>query len=85
MPNLKHKNAINELRNLLGDRLSTGTSIRETHGRDEAYTAPSLPDAVAFPSSTAEVANIVKICAEHGVSNGTLRRRYFIRGACCTY
>ena len=65
MPNLKHKNAINELRNLLGDRLSTGTSIRETHGRDEAYTAPSLPDAVAFPSSTAEVADIVKICAEH--------------------
>ena len=65
MPNLKHNNAINELRNLLGDRLSTGTSIRETHGRDEAYTAPSLPDAVAFPSSTGEVADIVKICVEH--------------------
>ena len=41
--------AVAKLRNLLGDRLSTGSSVRELHARDEAYTTPALPDAVAFP------------------------------------
>ena len=65
MQNPKHDAAIEVLRNLLGERLSTGISIREFHGRDEAYTSPSLPDAVAFPNSTAEVSQIVKICAQY--------------------
>ena len=52
-----------ELENLLGNRLSTGQSVREIHGRDEAYTSPALPDAVAFPQSTAEVSQIMKICS----------------------
>ena len=59
--------AIAALRDLLGDRLSTGESIREIHGRDEAYSEPALPDAVAFPESTQEVSAIVKICAQHRV------------------
>lgn len=66
MQNPKHDAAIEALRNLLGERLSTGSSIREIHGRDEAYTPPSLPDAVAFPNSTAEVSQIAKVCAQHG-------------------
>ena len=41
--------AVTKLRDLLGDRLSTGSSVRELHARDEAYTKPALPDAVAFP------------------------------------
>ena len=45
--------AISALETLLGDRLSTGESIREIHGRDEAYSTPALPDAVAFPESSA--------------------------------
>jgi len=57
--------AIKELENLLGDRLSTGQSVRETHSHDEAYTTPVLPDAVAFPENTQEVSDIVKICARH--------------------
>lgn len=57
--------AIEQLQVLLGDRLSTGSSIRELHSRDEAYTPAVLPDAVAFPDNTAEVSAIMKICSEH--------------------
>ncbi|MWD25985.1 FAD-binding protein [Aquicoccus sp. SCR17] len=59
--------ALDDLRALLGERLSTGPSILDEHGRDEAYTPPQRPDAVAFPESTAEVSTIVKICARHGL------------------
>lgn len=57
--------ALDELRALLGDRLSTGPSILDEHGRDEAYTPPQRPDAVAFPENTAEVSQIMKICTRH--------------------
>ena len=57
--------AIEEIRELLGDRLSTGSSIREIHSRDEAYSTPSLPDAVAFPETTEEVSEIMRICTKH--------------------
>ncbi|CUK02810.1 putative FAD-linked oxidoreductase [Shimia thalassica] len=59
--------ALAELRDLLGDRLSTGQSVREIHGRDEAYSTPALPDGVAFPESTAEVSAIMKICSAHKI------------------
>ena len=59
--------AISALKTLLGDRLSTGESIREIHGRDEAYSTPALPDAVAFPESTEEVSEIMKICSQFQV------------------
>ncbi|WP_424988668.1 FAD-binding oxidoreductase [Microbulbifer sp. S227A] len=59
--------AIAALKDLLGDRLSTGESIREIHGRDEAYSEPALPDAVVFPENTQEVSAIMKICSGHGV------------------
>ena len=59
------QSAITEARTLLGDRLSTGASILESHSHDEAYSAPALPDAVAFPNSTEEVSALVKICAKH--------------------
>lgn len=60
-----HQAALAELKTLLGDRLSTGQSVRETHSHDEAYTTPVLPDAVAFPENTRDVSEIVKICARH--------------------
>ena len=65
MPNQTHKSAINALEQLLGSRLSTKSSILKIHGCDEAYTTPARPDAVAFPNSTIEVAEIVKICVAH--------------------
>lgn len=57
--------AIVQLRELLSDRLSTGSSIREQHSHDEAYTQPVLPDAVAFPLNTEEVSAIMRICSAH--------------------
>jgi D-lactate dehydrogenase (cytochrome) len=54
---------IDELRTLLGDRLSTSDSVREHHSHGESWHAPGLPEAVAFPNTTEEVAAIVRACA----------------------
>ncbi|HXG87288.1 MAG TPA: FAD-linked oxidase C-terminal domain-containing protein [Vicinamibacterales bacterium] len=54
---------IEELRALLGDRLSTSDAVREHHSHGESWHAPGMPDAVAFPESTEEVAQIVAACA----------------------
>src|SRR5215469_6856419 len=59
--------AINSLRQLLGERLSTAGSMREKHGKDASYHPCVPPDAVAFAQSTEEVSEIVKICAHHKV------------------
>ncbi len=56
---------IEELKGLLGERLSTSVTVREQHGHDESYHPTHAPDAVAFPASTEEVAEIVKLCARH--------------------
>jgi D-lactate dehydrogenase (cytochrome) len=50
-----------------GERLSTSAAARKTHGRSESYHAPHLPDAVVFPESTAEVAEIVRLCTAAGI------------------
>jgi hypothetical protein len=59
--------AIASLHQLLRDRLSTATPVREQHGKDASYHPCLPPDAVAFAQSTAEVSEIVKICARHKV------------------
>ena len=58
--------AIEELRALLGERLSTSAAVREHHGKDVSYHAGYPPEAVAFAQSTEEVAQVVRICAAHG-------------------
>ena len=57
---------IAELRDLLGDRLSTAPAVREQHGKDQTWNPGAPPDAVAFAQSTAEVQRIVAICARSG-------------------
>ncbi len=54
------------LTDLLADRFTTAQSVREHHGKGEAYHAAALPDGVAYANTTEEVAAIVKACAEHG-------------------
>lgn len=66
MSNANIEATISALRELLGDRLSTGPSILDQHSHDEAYTRPVLPDAVAFPETTQEVSQILKVCSRHG-------------------
>lgn len=58
-------NAIAELSSLLGERCTTSKSDREIHGRSEVFWDAMPPDAVVYPTSTDEVAQIVRICAKH--------------------
>jgi D-lactate dehydrogenase (cytochrome) len=55
--------ALEEIRALLGERLSTAIAVREQHGKDQTYHPGAPPDAVGFPHSTEEVSAIVKVCA----------------------
>ena len=63
---MPHDMTLATLQTLLGDRLSTGDAVRAAHSRDEAYSAPALPDAVAFPTDVDEVAAIMKACSADG-------------------
>jgi D-lactate dehydrogenase (cytochrome) len=58
--------AIDRVKQLLGDRLTTSQAVRDQHGKDESWHEVMAPDAVCFPHSTEEVAAIVKICHETG-------------------
>ncbi|MEM6942719.1 MAG: FAD-linked oxidase C-terminal domain-containing protein [Pseudomonadota bacterium] len=57
--------AIAALSARFGDRLSTAEAIRAEHGRDEAHHTPRLPDAVLWPETTTEVAEIARIAHAH--------------------
>src|SRR3954470_16240960 len=61
----KHQTAIDEIRAWFGDRLSTSAGVRDHHSKDESWHHPHRPDAVVFPNTTEEVAEIVRICAAH--------------------
>ncbi len=61
----KTHTATDELKALLGDRVSTNATVRDTHGKDESWHHPHRPDAVVFPNTTEEVSEVVKICARH--------------------
>jgi D-lactate dehydrogenase (cytochrome) len=60
-----------ELLNALGDRFrercSLGPDIRNQHGRDESPFDTIPPDCVVFPSTTMEVAEVVRLCARYRV------------------
>jgi D-lactate dehydrogenase (cytochrome) len=60
-----HPSAIDALRNLLGDRLVTTPADRDAHGRCETWFPPAPPEAVAYPETTEEVSEIVKLCQAH--------------------
>ncbi len=57
--------AIAALKPLLGEGLSLSKSDLDLHGRSETHFPLTPPDAVAYPTSTAEVVRIVKTCAAH--------------------
>jgi len=81
---------VSDLASRLGDRVTTSRSIRERHGQDESYHAPLPPDAVVFPHSTAEVAEIVRLCAArrtpvipYGVGTSLEGNITAVRGGVC--
>jgi D-lactate dehydrogenase (cytochrome) len=55
--------AVELLKSLLGDRVSTAEAVREHHSHGESYHEPALPDVVCFPHTTEEVSEIMKISA----------------------
>ena len=65
VPSEARNTALAVIRQILGDRLQTGQSIREQHCHSTTIIEPQLPDAVAFPHNTGEVSEIVRICARH--------------------
>jgi D-lactate dehydrogenase (cytochrome) len=58
---------LDELRQLLAERLTINQQIREHHGTDISSYPVTPPDAVVFPDSTDEVVAIVNACARHRV------------------
>src|SRR5688572_11965920 len=59
--------AIGMLTQKFGNRLVTSQAVREQHGNTLTWVANQPPDAVVFPQNTAEVQEIVRVCAGHGV------------------
>ena len=57
--------AIKSLQSVFGTQVSTNASILTAHGENEAYFPVTPPDAVVYPNSTAEVSDIVRICAKN--------------------
>ncbi|SFJ79499.1 FAD-binding oxidoreductase [Celeribacter neptunius] len=53
---------------LLGERFSEKQADRDHHAGTEAHHRPAPPEAVAWPESTEEVAEIVRICRGNGVA-----------------
>ena len=58
---------VSRLRAMLGNRLVTSQAVREQHAHTTTWIPPQPPDAVAYPDTTEEVSDIVKLCAEHRV------------------
>jgi D-lactate dehydrogenase (cytochrome) len=50
-----------------GNRLVTSQAVREQHGNTLTWVENQPPDAVVFPQTTAEVQDIVRLCASHHV------------------
>ncbi|MGH2811980.1 MAG: FAD-binding oxidoreductase, partial [Actinomycetota bacterium] len=54
-----------DLRSLLGDRISLAPDDLAVHGHDESYHPTAPPDVVVFPETVEEISAIVKVCARH--------------------
>jgi D-lactate dehydrogenase (cytochrome) len=81
---------LEELRALLGERVSTARAVREHHGKDESYFPYAPPDAVVFPESTEEVRDVVDLCRRRrtpiipfGVGTSLEGHVLAIRGGVC--
>jgi D-lactate dehydrogenase (cytochrome) len=60
-------NAIDDLKERLGGKVSTAESVLETHGRGESYRETRLPLAVVFPESTEDVQAVMAWANEHAI------------------
>src|SRR5215203_5732937 len=56
-----------ELRNRFGDRAVTSLAVRQQHGHTLTWVENQPPDVVVYPHTTAEVSDIVRLCAARGM------------------
>jgi D-lactate dehydrogenase (cytochrome) len=56
-----------ELNKRFGNRVVTSLAVRQQHANTLTWVENQPPDLVVFPQTTAEVSDIVKLCAERGV------------------
>ena len=57
------------LREALGDdRVRDGESERDLHSADLSFHTPQRPDLVVYPTSVAEVAQVLVVADSHGVA-----------------
>jgi D-lactate dehydrogenase (cytochrome) len=59
--------AVQALTAAFGNRVVTSQAVREQHGNTVTWIPNQPPDAVVFPQSTADVQQVVRICAQHGM------------------
>jgi D-lactate dehydrogenase (cytochrome) len=50
-----------------GNRLITSQAVRDQHAHTTTWLAAQAPDAVVMAQETADIQDVVRICAEHGV------------------
>ena len=53
---------LKKIKNLLGNRFSVSNSTRANYARGEDIFDPVLPLGIAFPETTQEISNILKLC-----------------------
>ena len=58
---------IAQARDLIGDRITTNTALREQHSHGEDTKPRVMPDAVAFIERGEEAARVLALCYQHGV------------------
>ncbi|WP_207141437.1 FAD-binding oxidoreductase [Roseibium aggregatum] len=58
---------VSKLRERFQDRFSTSMALREQHGHTTTWLKNQPPDGVVFAESTEDVAEVVRLCAEHKV------------------
>ncbi|MEM7069352.1 MAG: FAD-linked oxidase C-terminal domain-containing protein [Pseudomonadota bacterium] len=59
--------AVGILKQKFGEKLKTSQALREQHAHTTTYIPAQLPDAVVFATSTEDVQETVRVCAEHKV------------------
>lgn len=59
--------AVADLKARLGERMTTAAAVRDQHGVDRGWRPGVPPEAVAFPTSTEEVTEVVRVCVRHKV------------------
>ena len=59
--------ALGVLRQRFGERFADSEAVRRQHGHQTTWLANQPPDGVVFAESTEEVAEVVRVCAEHNV------------------